>query len=149
MTLPNLHIFYGHYLHKKVHCGYCQRDWNVPEEKMTDVRIATELIFDAFDNRFDTAIVISGDSDLVPPIDRVKKQFPHKIIGLAFPPARESNDLKKYADYHFVISRTALRESVFPEKVTGQGGVILERPAEWNSNFGNTVRGLNGPPSST
>lgn len=98
---------------------------------MTDVRIATELIFDAYDNRFDAAIIISGDSDLVPQIDRVKKQFPHKIIGLAFPPARESNALKKYADYHFVISRTALRKSVFTDKVKGRSGVILERPAEW------------------
>ena len=67
-TLNDFIIFYGHYLRKKVKCFGCDRIWNDHEEKMTDVNIATEMLTDAFENKFDTALLISADSDLVPTI---------------------------------------------------------------------------------
>ena len=60
------------------------------EEKMTDVNIAVQLLSDAFDDRFDTAIIVSGDSDLTTPIQRVRERFPTKRLIVAFPPNRHS-----------------------------------------------------------
>lgn len=39
---------------------------------MTDVNIAIQLLGDAFDDKFDVALVISGDSDLTTPVRRVR-----------------------------------------------------------------------------
>lgn len=46
------------------------------EEKMTDVNIAVELLGDAQDDAFDTAIIISGDSDLTPPVRATLSRYP-------------------------------------------------------------------------
>ena len=35
---------------------------------MTDVNIATQMMIDAFQDKYNMAMLISGDSDLVPPI---------------------------------------------------------------------------------
>ena len=60
-------IIYGLYKAKQIECENCGHNWNISNEKMTDVNIATHMIIDAFQDKYDTAILISGDSDLVPP----------------------------------------------------------------------------------
>jgi uncharacterized LabA/DUF88 family protein len=61
--------------------------------EMTDVNIATELLMDAFNDRFDLALVISGDSDLVPPILALKQKFTGKRVVVR--PRRWSKNLGK------------------------------------------------------
>ncbi|HLT63388.1 MAG TPA: NYN domain-containing protein [Pseudohongiella sp.] len=63
----NVFIHYGHYLKKTRECRQCKANWPDYEEKMTDVNIAVQLLADAYDDKFDTAIIISADSDLVTP----------------------------------------------------------------------------------
>lgn len=46
-------------------------------EKLTDVSIAVDMVVMAFKDAYDTAILISGDGDLVPAIN-VVKQIPGK-----------------------------------------------------------------------
>lgn len=67
-TLTGVHIIYGQYQKHTVTCNVCQHSWRNDNEKMTDVNIATQMLSDAYNDRFDTAILISGDSDLVPPL---------------------------------------------------------------------------------
>jgi hypothetical protein len=50
----------------------------VGNETMTDVNIAVELMQDAFHNNFDTALLVSADSDLVGPVVAVQKLLPQK-----------------------------------------------------------------------
>jgi uncharacterized LabA/DUF88 family protein len=64
-TLPNLSIFYGHFLSDPVTCHQCGHTYTTHHEKMTDVNISVELMKDAFQDRFDVAFLISADSDLV------------------------------------------------------------------------------------
>lgn len=47
-------IFFGRYQRKSKKCRICHVTWDEYEEKMSDVRLATELLRDAFKNRFDT-----------------------------------------------------------------------------------------------
>ena len=55
---------------------------------MTDVNIAVQLLGDAQDKVFDTAIVISADSDLAGPVQAIRSRYPNKRAIIAFPPER-------------------------------------------------------------
>lgn len=98
---------------------------------MTDVNIATELLVDAFANRFDVALLISADSDLVPPVRAIRRHFPHKRVIVAFPPERHSKELTDSATCRFMISRGYLKKSQFPDEVVTEAGFVLKRPEKW------------------
>lgn len=130
-TLPDFSIHYGHYLADSVVCRHCGHKHVTHHEKMTDVNIATELLTDAFADRYDVALLISADSDLVGPIRRVRQLFPEKRVVVVFPPARHSNALKQAATGILHLDRTTLAQSVFPDRVIKPDGFALERPLEW------------------
>ncbi len=130
-TLPDLEIFYGQYQSNSVTCNKCGHIMLRPNEKMTDVNIAVEMLSDAFQNRFDIAILISADSDLSGPIKSIKKFFPNKRIILAFPPDRYSFELTKLAHGYFTIGRKKFHDSVFPEFVLKPNGYKLTIPENW------------------
>lgn len=131
-TLQNFEVFHGHYLEEEIECRKCKATWMDAEEKMTDVNIATEMIVDAFANRYDVALLISGDSDLVPPIKAIKTCFPHKRITVAFPPGRTSAWLKQAVDSEYVIYKGTLSKSQFPAEVRVPSGYVLRKPIEWS-----------------
>jgi len=130
-TLQNCQIFFGHYLGKTITCRKCGRCWMDHEEKMTDVNIATEMLTDVFTNRFDTALLISADSDLVPTVHAVRSFFPNKRIVIAFPPRRSSVELKRAANGFTTIGRRTLAKSQFPDKITKPDGYVLKKPHLW------------------
>ncbi len=75
-------------------------------EKGVDVRIALDLAQGAFENIYDTAILLSSDTDLIPALQRVRKYKKHiEYIGFADQP---SYGLQRYAN----ISRLLTREDV-------------------------------------
>jgi uncharacterized LabA/DUF88 family protein len=98
---------------------------------MTDVNIATQLLMDAHLDNFDTAIIVSGDSDLVPPIKAIKEYFPQKKVGVAFPPSRHSISLQKVVDFSFTIGKKKLNDSQLPDTITKPNGFQLVRPNTW------------------
>jgi len=130
-TLADFSIYEGHYLPKSVRCRNCGASWRSHEEKMTDVNIATELLMDAFHDRFDTALIVSGDSDLVPPIQAVLRDFPDKRVVAAFPQGRISEQLKQTASAWFTIGRKKYKDSQFPDEVKKPDGCALHRPIQW------------------
>lgn len=130
-TMPGINIYYGKFLETKKKCRNCGYESIVPSEKMTDVNIATELLLDAFQDKFDVALVISADSDLSPPIQRIRKDFPYKRIISVFPPNRNSVELRKIANAFFVLGRAKLLDAQFPDEVPKKDGFILRRPKEW------------------
>lgn len=130
-TLPNFQIFYGHYLTNTITCRNCKSQWFRPEEKMTDVNIATEMIVDSFLDNFDEALLISADSDLIAPIAAIKKIFPYKKILIAFPPKRHSTNLANLAHVKYYITRSNLSVSQFPDPVLKANGFALIRPETW------------------
>ena len=130
-TLPDLEIQYGYFLPKESLCHWCGATWRTYEEKMTDVNIAVSLLADAQDDIYDTAMVISGDSDLSGPIEEVRRRYPGKRVVVAFPPRRVSKELRKGGP-SFTIGRDAFRDSQFPAQIISPTGHVLIRPAEWN-----------------
>ena len=124
-------IIYGQFRNRDTTCNRCGHIWADPKEKMTDVNIATQLMVDAFKDEFDVAFLISGDSDLVPPLKSVRSLFPKKEVWIVFPPKRESYELKNNASGSFVIGRKKLESSQLPGVVTSKYGVDLKRPDVW------------------
>ena len=131
-TLPNLTIHYGHHLPKTRICQNCGASWETFEEKMTDVNIAIALLRDAMQDAFDTAIIISADSDLIGPIDAVLHSCPAKRIVVAFPPNRYSRHLKDRATATLSLWPETIARSQFPAQVIDPNGYPLHRPARWN-----------------
>jgi len=131
-TIPNLMRFYGHYMQKPFMCPDCRTKSIRDEEKMTDVQIATEMLVDAFQGSFDTAILISADSDLVPPICKIKKIFPEKKIVVAFPPGKKCRNLEKNADVMKPIWKRTLACSQLPDPVRCADGRKIFKPTEWS-----------------
>lgn len=130
-TLPSLTIHYGHYLQKCRRCHSCGAQWMDYEEKMTDVNIAMQLLADAFEDHFDTALVISADSDLTTPVRQVRARFPAKRVIVAQPPGRNSVQLAGVATAAFTISETKVRQSQLPAAVTTASGYVIYRPSTW------------------
>jgi uncharacterized LabA/DUF88 family protein len=130
-TVSDVSIFHGRYQLNSFTCRNCSFVHQIPNEKMTDVNIAVELMQDAFRDRVDTAILISADSDLVAPVVAVQKLFPKKRVVVACPPGRSSVNLCKAAAAHFKIGRASIAKSLFPETVFTASGFALKRPASW------------------
>lgn len=131
-TIPNLDVVFGQYLSKQKSCRSCPAVWQHNEEKMTDVNIAVHLLTDAMDDAFDTAIIISADSDLVPPVQAVRGRFEGKRIIIASPPQRHSARLSDAANACFTIGRKKLADSQLPEQIAKPDGFVLNRPALWS-----------------
>lgn len=131
LVAQGAHIHEGHYLEKQRRCRKCGATWADYEEKMTDVNIAVQLLADAFDDAFDTAFLISGDSDLTEPIARVRQRFPSKRVIVLFPPARHSKQLTKVANGYLSIGEDSLRNSQLSELITTSSGHPLHRPPHW------------------
>ena len=130
-TLPHLSIHYGHFLKKRRKCRQCGAQWKYYEEKMTDVNIAVRMLNDAYDDRFDTALLVSADSDLTAPVSALRARFPEKRVIIALPPNRRSHQLIKAANGYVAIGQKSLRASQLPEKISLPRGHMLHRPEEW------------------
>ena len=131
-TLDDLSIYYGHFQPKRRSCFNCGSVWQSYEEKMTDVNISVALLNDAQDDLFDTAMIISADSDLVGPVQSVLDRYPSKRVIAAFPPNRKSKHLRQVVTASFTIGRDKLRNSQLSDEVTRSDGYDLERPASWS-----------------
>jgi hypothetical protein len=130
-TLPLVSFYYGHYLAKPIRCHACGSQWQKHDEKMTDVNIATELLTDSFQDRFDVALLITADSDLAGPITKVRNLFPAKRLIAVFPPDRASKRLEQLATATVHLGRGILSTSQLPDPVVKPDGFALRRPPSW------------------
>jgi uncharacterized LabA/DUF88 family protein len=127
-------IIYGNYQDGNVKCLRCGHIWKSAKEKMTDVNIATAIIIDAYKNIYDVAMLISGDTDLIPPIREIHSIFKDKRVLIAFPPKRHNKVLAIAAKGSFVIGRKKLVESQLNEEVISLTGYKIIIPRSWKKN---------------
>ncbi|MEO0505788.1 MAG: NYN domain-containing protein [Bacteroidota bacterium] len=130
-------VIKGKYIDKPVHCNNCHTDFTKPEEKRTDVNIAVNLIGDCALNRVDKLILVSADSDLVPPLEFIKTNYPDKKLRIFFPPTNYSNDLRDIADRGKVTqlerSWSCFHNAIMPYVVTKEDGTDSALiPPEWH-----------------
>lgn len=137
--LPRVEIIKGHFLGPKVvrmplcDDNGCYQGRTVPvlktEEKGSDVNLAVDLLYDCVQARYECAIVVSNDSDLISPIKIVREDY-NKKIGLANPHTRPSIQLTQNADFRIRITENILSASQLPLNVN-IGNSIISKPVEW------------------
>ncbi|MCX7726646.1 MAG: NYN domain-containing protein, partial [Chitinispirillaceae bacterium] len=101
------------------------------EEKETDVNIAIKLFEEAIKDTYDIAMIISSDSDLLPALRAVKRNYPNKSFGVIIPPLRQAELLKKEADFYRKIKFKHLKSCRLPERIDLGDGKTLDCPEKW------------------
>lgn len=156
-SLPRVEIIEGHYLVKETNALLAQAPASgsrlvriiKSEEKQSDVNIASHMLLDASRNRFDAALVISGDGDLATPIQMVVSEFNKPVVVLN-PQRRSSYHLQQvataYRGTHFERDQRSGREvkkrndgvrihllqaSQFPPLITLGNGAVVAKPSTW------------------
>lgn len=139
-TIPNLTIHKGRFALREVRLpqyplAYINNNFkkppqNVqvlkPEEKRSDVNLATFLLADCFTNDFDEAIIISNDSDLSLPI-QVAVQDCGKRVHVVNPHKRNriSRELVQVASSSMPeVNKKHLANSQFPPQMTDSIGTF-------------------------
>ena len=130
-TCELIEVILGWYSEGKPHrCRVCQTSWPNFEEKVTDVNIATHMLADAYEDRFDTALVLSADADLVPPIEVTRRLGKKVVVGL-FPGRRLSDNLRQRVDEVREISIKSLRKRRFSDELVRPDLPPLRCPDGW------------------
>ncbi|EMO21510.1 NYN domain protein [Leptospira santarosai str. HAI134] len=133
-TIPNLEIYYGHFLSNEVNMMKADGSGKVKviksEEKGTDVNIASHMLLDGFKNKYDIGVLISNDSDLLEPIRILRNEFKKKI-GYINPQKNTSQVLKNNSDFMKSIRDTSIRQSQFPNEVLNSSGNKILKPNDW------------------
>ena len=124
-------VVLGEFKRKNKRCWLCKKQYFTFEEKQTDVNIALTLFQLAVQDQYDRAVIVSGDTDLLPAIKAVRATFPHKQIGVIVPIGRSSEDMLKNADFRFKMREYHLQSSRFPDRIELPDKSTLDCPANW------------------
>ena len=89
-------IVRGKYINKIIQCPHCKTAINRPEEKKTDVNLSVRMMGDCFNNLTDVVVLVSADTDLIPPMDFILNTFADKKVRVYFPPTNNSYDIAAY-----------------------------------------------------
>ena len=135
-TVPGVSIHLGHFLSHEVTMplvvppGGRQQYVRVvkTEEKGSDVNLATHLLHDAHLGRFDVAVVISNDSDLLEPIRMVRDELGKKV-GILNPHRIPSRALLPHIDFFKPIRAGVLQASQFSATMNDGTGAFTKPPA--------------------
>lgn len=133
LTIKGVKIVFGKFKLRDKECRICYRTYQTFEEKQTDVNISIKLFQCAHNDTFDTAILMTGDSDIVPAIRAVKETFPAKRIGVVIPIGRTAEEMKHACDFHMKMKERHLKTSQFLDSIVIDAvkNISLNRPPNW------------------
>lgn len=98
------------------------------EEKGSDVNLGAHLLNDAWKGLFDTAVVISNDTDLVTPIRMVTVERGKPVFVVCPGRWQMAPQLQRVATYQRHIRRGMLAASQFPDPIPG---TTIRKPPSW------------------
>jgi hypothetical protein len=101
------------------------------EEKETDVALASKLFELLIRDDCDTAILVTGDTDLAPACETACRLFSNKQIGFAFPYGRKKDELADLASLSFTMDKHHYAAHQFPDPFTLPSGEVLTKPVMW------------------
>lgn len=118
---------YGKFKKKIKTCKSCKKTYPTHEEKETDVNIAMYLTNLAHKDEFDKAIIVSADSDLIPPIKLIQSEFEDKQVHVLVPPnyyniTREMRTFCRASK----IKKKTLNKCLLEDEIKYQGKTIIK-----------------------
>lgn len=124
-----IHTIYGAFKEKDVFCTHCKKVFVKREEKRTDVNIAIHVQGLAQKNMYDRALLLTGDSDLIPAVEWVRKQHPEKRISVIVPIGRPvTQHLRAVANDHSKIKESHLQACLLPSIIHLKSGERIVSP---------------------
>jgi len=143
-TLPDVDIHYGSFYQKprmmpladELVCPLCSarlgmvRRVNVlrTEEKGSDVNLAVHLVRDGFKDRYETAVVVSNDSDLLEAVRIVRGELGKKFGVVQL---KKTSVFADDSDFRLTLRESYFRQCVFPDTVPLPGGGVATKPTQW------------------
>lgn len=105
----------GHVIADSVNCPICGSNIIVKSiekitEKGVDVSIATNILLDAIEDKYDSALLFSGDADFSPTIKYVVNNLKKSVIYCSFPTAK-TYQLKQTCSEERMIQRDTVDRS--------------------------------------
>ena len=136
-TLPNLDIILGHFLTNEVSMRLVQPPAAgsafvrviKTEEKGSDVNLAAHLLHDGHLGRYEAAVLLTNDSDLLEPVHMVRQDL-GLSVGIINPHPHPSRVLVQQASFVRQIRRGVLAVSQFPPTLTDAIGTF-HKPSQW------------------
>jgi uncharacterized LabA/DUF88 family protein len=115
---------------KTTRCEHCSKMIVRREEKETDVALAARLFECFHTDECETAVIMSGDTDIAPAVRTAQKLFPNKEIAFAFPFGRKNKELTKLVQISFQMTKEQYNKHQFPDQIEVSGR-LLHKPKDW------------------
>lgn len=137
-TIPHLEIHFGSFLSKTITRPLAFPVDGLPqyvkvnsqEEKGSDVNLAAHLVYDGCSDKYDVAIVVTKDTDLVEPI-RIVTQELGKKVGIVCPDTSLPPQLSRVSTFVRHVRDAHLSASQFPNPVIDASGQAIVKPSAW------------------
>ena len=136
-TLPNFEIIYGHYSEHPKRMRLVNPPASGPffaeviktEEKGSDVNLTVHLLNDGYQGKYELAVLITNDSDLLTAIKIAQNDLGLKV-GILNPQRHPSKVLEKEALFLRNIRRGIVKASQFPNIMKDAKGEF-HKPQAW------------------
>ena len=143
-SLPGVKVIQGYYSKNKMRvpfaeekCAECDvvEDGLIQvfkmEEKRSDVNMAVEAVVDAADDLADCFVFVTGDSDQVGAIEKVRYKY-GKTTVVFNPHETGGKHLKRAATFFKCIPRDLPAHCQLPDEIpVGTRGNLIRRPTAW------------------
>ena len=98
------------------------------EEKGSDVNLAAHLLNDAWNDRFEAAVVVSNDTDLVVPIRMVTAERKRPVVVVCPGRWQMAPQLRNAESHVRHIRSSVPREAQLPNPLPG---IAISKPKGW------------------
>ena len=123
-------VILGKFKNKRLRCGKCRAQYLTREEKQTDVNIALGLVVDGIQDKYDRAILISADTDLVVAVKKARSLNPDKEILVAVPGNRYKKS-REFDSRYIITTAHFGKHLLAAEYKDANGRLIVKRPAKY------------------
>lgn len=119
----------GNFKEKPGGCLHCGIRFVRHEEKETDVAMAAKLLELFATGACDTAVFLTGDTDIIPAIQTARHLWPQRRVVVGFPYRRRNKHLAGEVSASFKIGLEHYRKHQLPDPVVGPNGPIAKPPS--------------------
>lgn len=97
---------------EKYDCPHCGQKMRIRRESGTDAHLISDLMWLAWQDRYDVAIVVSGDADLLPSVERVQLSGRKVVVALFDGTSKAS---RRVAHGNISLNSVLLDGSIYPD----------------------------------
>lgn len=133
LDIVGVETILGHFSSEPVSCRDCGHTWDKPTEKASDIHLALTIYEDAANDVFDTAYMVTADTDQAATARFVSTRFPEKRLISVSPPGRtHAQHLLSFTHGKVALSKEHIERALFRGFVTGGGKPAVIRPTEYD-----------------